>query len=309
MVEIFEALLASTLAAAPALVFGAMAAMIGERSGVISVHIEGMMRAGALAAAMSALVMPTPLAVLMGMIAGALVAALHAVLSIHARANQVVSGIALNLVALAAGTFLLESLFGPTGTPPIDPLDRWRLGFLEGIPLLRAFSGHTALTWLSLLLPFGMFVLVFRTPLGLRIRAVGEKPQAAGTLGVRVNLLRFGCLLGGGLLAGLGGAALSTTILDRFEQHMPAGLGFMALAAMVFGRWHPIGAAAAAFFFASGNALRIGLVSSAPWLLAYVPQGVLMALPYMLTLLVLLLQGRRTHAPAALGVPYEQESR
>lgn len=110
-------------------------------------------------------------------------------------------------------------------------------------------------------------------------------------------------------MAGLGGAVLSTAVLDRFEQHTPAGLGFMALAAMVFGRWTPLGAFAAALFFAFGNALRIGLASSAPWLLDLVPQGFLLALPYLLTLLVLALQGQRGHAPAALGTPYEQESR
>lgn len=310
MLTLIEALLASTLATAPALVFGALGAMLGERAGVVSVHIEGMMRAGAFAAAVAALVLPTPLAVVCGMLAGASLAGLHGALSIHLKANQVVSGMALNLVALALGTFLLESLWGPTGTPPITQLDRWRFfGLLDGVPLLGALSGHTALTWLALLLPFAAHALVYRTPLGLRLRAVGEKPQAAATLGVRVNALRMACVLGGGLLAGLGGAALSTSILDRFEQHMPAGLGFMALAATVFGRWTPIGAALAAGFFAFGTALRIGLASSAPWVLTYVPQGFLLALPYALTLLVLLSQGRRSHAPAALGVPYEQESR
>ena len=116
-------------------------------------------------------------------------------------------------------------------------------------------------------------------------------------------------MLGGGLLAGLGGAVLSTAVLDRFEQHTPAGLGFMALAAMVFGRWTPLGAFGAAVFFSFGNALRIGLASSAPEILEVIPQGFLLALPYFLTLLLLAIQGQRSSAPAALGTPYEQESR
>jgi simple sugar transport system permease protein len=115
--------------------------------------------------------------------------------------------------------------------------------------------------------------------------------------------------LGSGLLCGLGGAALSTSTLDRFEQHMPAGLGFIALAAMVFGRWTPLGAFGAALFFAAGNALRIGLASSNPRVLEVVPQGFLLALPYLLTLVMVAAQGKRTSAPAALGIPYEAESR
>jgi len=126
---------------------------------------------------------------------------------------------------------------------------------------------------------------------------------------VRVAPLRFGAVLLSGALAGLGGATLSTATLDRFEHHMPSGLGFMAVAAMVFGRWTPLGAAGAAAFFAFGNALRIGLASSAPELLKVVPQGVLLALPYALTLLVLSLQKAKNVAPAALGQPYDPELR
>ena len=121
--------------------------------------------------------------------------------------------------------------------------------------------------------------------------------------------LRTGAVLVSGLFAGLGGAALSVGVLDRFEQHMPTGLGFMALAAMVFGRWRPLGAFGAAVFFASANALRIGLTSSAPGILNVVPQGVLLALPYLLTLAVLALRGGLNRAPLALGVPYEPGAR
>ena len=129
-------------------------------------------------------------------------------------------------------------------------------------------------------------------------------------MGVRVSRLRLGAVTLSGAFAGLGGAALSTSTLDHFEHHMPSGLGFMAVAAMVFGRWTPLGAAAAATFFAFGNALRIGLASSAPGLLEVVPQGALLALPYALTLVVLAVQGKRAvAAPAALGTPYDPELR
>jgi len=309
VLELLEALLASTLDYAPALVFAALGATLSERAGVVSLHVEGLMRTGAFVAAVAALSLPTPLAVGVGLSEAAAVAGVHALLSLRLRADQVISGMALNLVALSLFSFLLEARFSPTGTPPIAQLSRHGLPALEGVPLLRALNGHTALTWLALALPFALSFLLYRTAWGLRVRAVGEAPAAVATLGVSVAGLRAACVVGGGLLAGLGGAVLSTSTLDRFEQHMPAGLGFMALAAMVFGRWSPLGAFGAAVFFAAGNALRVGLASSAPGVLAVVPQGVLMALPYALTLGVLAVQGGRGQAPAALGQPYDPEHR
>ncbi len=290
------ALLSQTLNAAPALLFAAVGATLSERAGIVNVGVEGMMRAGAFAAAVASLVMPTPLGVVVGMLAGAAVAAIHAWLSITWRSDHVVSGMALNLVMLALGTFLLEALFdSPSSTPPITQL-----------PLI---FGHPALTWLAVLLPFVVHFALKYTAWGLRLRAVGEKPQAVAAMGVRVTPLRFGAVLMSGALAGLGGAALSTSMLDRFEHHMPSGLGFMAVAAVVFGRWTPLGAAGAAVFFSFGNTLRVSMASSAPELLTHVPQGVLLALPYALTLLVLSIQGAKTVAPAALGLPYDPELR
>lgn len=309
MLEVIEAILFSTLDYAPALIFAALGAVLSERSGVVNIGVEGMMRVGAFAAAVAALVIPTGVAVGAGMLAGAALASVHAYLSIRWRSDQVVSGMALNLVALAGVTFLLETRYSPTGTPPITQLHRWTVAGLDSLPLLRVVSGHSAMTYLAIALPWIFHFVLFRTPAGLRIRAIGEKPIAAATLGISVARLRYATVIGGGLLAGLGGAALSTSTLDRFEQHMPAGLGFIALAAMVFGRWTPLGAFGAAAFFAAGNALRIGLASSAPGVLRVVPQGFLLALPYLLTLLVLAAQGAKSRAPAALGVPFEAESR
>ncbi len=297
MLEVLGALLSSVLDAAPALVFAAVGATFSERAGVVNVGVEGMMRAGAFAAAVAALAMPTPLGVLVGMGAGAAVAAVHGWLCVRWRSDQVVSGMALNLVMLALGQFLLEAVFSsPSSTPEIRQLPKW--------------LGHTPLTWLAFLVPAAAHLVLYRTAWGLRLRAVGEKPQAVAAMGVRVARLRLWAVVLSGALAGLGGAALSTATLDRFEHNMPAGLGFMAVAAMVFGRWTPLGAAGAAAFFAFGNALRIGLSSSAPGLLEVVPQGFLLALPYALTLVVLGLQSRRrSAAPAALGTPYDPELR
>lgn len=303
MLQLLDALISSTLEAAPALVFASLGAVLSERAGVVNVGVEGMMRAGAFVAAVAALAIPTPLGVLLGMLAGATLAALHAWLCIRWRADQVVSGMAINLVMLALGTFVLEARFSPNGTPSIEQLTRYG----NDVPLI---GGHTALTWLAIAAPFALHALIQRTRFGLRLRAAGEKPQAVAAMGVSVSRVRYAAVMAGGLLAGLGGAALSVATLDRFEHHMPAGLGFMAVAAMVFGRWTPLGAAGAAAFFAFGNALRIGLTSSAPGVLEVIPQGFLLALPYFLTLVVLAAQKKGAgQAPAALGTPYDPELR
>ncbi len=309
MLELLEALLFGALDTAPALIFAALGATVSERSGVVNVGVEGMMRGGAFAAAVAALVMPTPWAVPVGMLAGASLAGVHALLCVRLKSEQVVSGMAINLIALALGTFLLEAFFSPNGTPEIAQLARWRWAALRDVPVLRVLQGHSALTYLALVLPFAVHAFFRSTRWGLRVRAIGERPQSAATVGVSVARVRWACVLVSGLLAGLGGASLSTATLDRFEDNMPAGLGFMAVAAMVFGRWSALGAFGAALFFSFGNALRIGLQSSFPALTTYVPQGVLLALPYALTLLVLAVQGKRSAAPAAPGRPYSVESR
>ncbi len=297
MLALLTGLLSSVLDAAPALIFAAVGATLSERAGVVNVGVEGMMRAGAFAAAAASVLMPTPLGVLAGAAAGALAGAVHAWLCIRWRSDQVVSGMALNLVMLALGTFLLEAIYASQSrTPSITQLPLW--------------FGHSPFTWLAIALPFVVHFAVYRTPWGLRLRAAGEKPSAVAAMGVRVSYLRFGAVTLSGAFAGLGGSVLSTATLDHFEHHMPSGLGFMAVAAMVFGRWTPLGAAAAATFFAFGNALRIGLASSAPGLLEVVPQGALLALPYALTLAVLAVQGNKANAaPAALGIPYDPELR
>lgn len=310
MIRFLEAILASTLDFAPSVVLAALGGVISERSGVVNLGLEGMMRLGAFFAAAATLATGDPwLGLGAGMLAGAVAALLHGYLSIRWRSDQVVSGIALNLVALGGVTFLVESLYGRTDTEPTATLGKLVIPGVEGIPFLRALSNHSWLAWLALLTPFAMHFVLYRTALGLRILAVGEKPQAAATLGVRVNRLRYGCVVASGFLAGLGGASLSVSTLNQFNNHMPAGQGFMALAAMVFGKWTPLGAFGAGLFFAAANALRISLASSLPWIKDYVPSGFLLALPYVLTLLLLAGFVGRAKAPAADGVPYDPELR
>jgi simple sugar transport system permease protein len=305
-----EAILASTLDFAPSIVLAALGGVISERAGVVSLGLEGMMRLGAFFAAAATLATGSPwLGLGAGMLAAGAAAAVHAWLSIRWRSDQVISGVALNLVALAGVTFLVESLYGRTDTDPTPTIGKLALPGLDGVPILRALAGHAWLCYIALLAPLAMHGLLYRTALGLRIQAVGEKPQAVATLGVSVARLRYGCVIAGGLLAGLGGASLSVSTLDQFNNHMPAGQGFIALAAMVFGKWTPLGAFGAGLFFAGANALRIGLASSLPSAMRTVPSGVMLALPYFLTLLLLAGFVGRSRAPAADGVPYDPELR
>jgi ABC-type uncharacterized transport system permease subunit len=282
---------------APPLVFAALGGVLSERAGVVNIGLEGMMRFGAFAAAAGAILSGSPfIGLACGALAGAAAAGVHAVLSLRFRADQIVSGVALNLVALGLVTYLLQEMFGSSGVSPPAPA------------LPRDSFGHTAFAYAALVVPVLMHLWLSRTAAGLRVRAVGEHPRAAATLGVHVLALRALCVLGSGALAGVGGAALSVGILGQFDARMPAGQGFMALAAMVFGRWTPLGAAAAAFFFAAAEAAQRQLsfsLHAADLRL----QGVFLALPYALTLVVLALGIGRTRAPAADGVPYEPEGR
>jgi simple sugar transport system permease protein len=282
---------------APPLVFTALGGVLSERAGVINIGLEGMMRFGAFAAAACAIWTGSPwMGLAGGALAGAMAAAVHAFLSLRFRADQVVSGIALNLVALGLVTWLLQAAFGSSGVSPEAP------------SLPRDRFGHTALSYAALIAPIVLGLWLAYTPSGLHVRAAGENARAAATSGVRVVRLRAVCVVFGGALAGIGGAALSIGILGQFDSRMPAGLGFVALAAVVFGKWTPAGAGAAAFFFAAADALQrqlsFGLHAADLRL-----EGIFLALPYALTLLVLALGLGRTRAPAESGVPYDPEAR
>lgn len=305
MLDALLAMAGAVLDFAPPILLAALGGVLSEKAGVVNIGLEGMMRFGAFFAVAGALATGSPWAgVLCGMAAGAAAALLHAYISIRWRADQVVSGVALNLLALGAVTFLLEAMFHTVGTSP--PVLEKLAPVLPGVPVL---GGHSPLTWLAVVLPFAMAFFFRHTVAGLRVRAVGEHPRAAATLGVNVARVRYLCVLGSGALAGLGGTALSLALLGHFDNHMPSGQGFMALAAMVFGKWTPLGAAGAALFFATADALQITLTSSFPSITDVVPKGVFLALPYLATLAMLAWFVGRSRAPAADGVPYDPEAR
>lgn len=303
MLESVSEVVRSTLDYAPSLVFTAVGAAICERSGVVNLGLEGMMRVGAFAAATVSLATGSVWAGLAaGMLAGCALSLVHGLLCVQGRSDQVVTGVALNLVALAGVTFWVEASYGSSDTPVAPRLEPL-LASMNSIPLVGAFFGHPLTTYLALAVPFVAQFAMSRTVLGLRLRAVGDKPQAVSTLGLPVNRLRLGAVLVSGTLAGLGGATLSLSVLDHFNDLMPYGQGFIALAAMVFGKWQPLGAAGAATFFALADALRLAVGG------LNIPSGVMLALPYLLSLALLAGVVGRATPPAASGRPFDPEER
>ena len=294
----------ATLQFAALLVLPALGGVISERSGVVNIAMEGMMLTGAYAGVMAGLATHSVLGGVIGaIIAGGLMALVHAIVSINFKADQIVSGIAINIAALGLTNYLLFIQTGGQGVPHLSnalrlPTLSW--GPLASIPFIGpVFFQQNVIFYVAILILLGMQFLLFRTNVGLRIRAVGEHPQAADTAGVNVRLVRYLCVISSGLLSGLAGAFLSMGIAGIFNSNMTAGTGFIALAAMIFGKYTPWGTAGACLVFGLGEALssRLQDTGASPNLLS--------TLPYLLTLIALVGLVGRTVAPAADGIPYE----
>ena len=304
-VFVWSALIAAMLRFATPLVFGALGGIICERSGVINIGLEGMMLMGAFFGIFGAdLTGSWWLGVLIGMASGGALALIHALFSIQFRADQVVSGFAMNLLALGITGYVFIAHYGDQGTP--DDIPRVPVLTLPGIdeiPFVGDAIGRASLlTWLALLLVPLLALYLFRTPRGLRLRSVGEKPRAADSVGVPVIRTRYLAVIASGLLAALGGVYLSIAFLGSFSQNLTAGRGYIALAAVIFGAWRPAGALAAALLFGFSSALaqRLPAFSESTAVL-------FQALPYVLTLIVVAGVIGRTRPPAAIGVPYVKE--
>jgi ABC-type uncharacterized transport system permease subunit len=298
---------AATLQFAALLLLPALGGVISERSGVTNIAMEGMMLTGAYAGVMSALATQSVLGGVLGaIIAGCLISLIHAVVSINFKANQIVSGIAINIAALGLTNYLLFVQTANQGVPSLKDnlrLPNISLGPLSNIPFIGpVFLQQNIIFYVAILILLGIQFLLFRTNIGLRIRAVGEHPLAADTAGVNVRLIRYLCVLGSGALSGLAGAFLSLGIAGIFNPNMTAGAGFIALAAMIFGKYTPWGAAGACVIFGLGEALssRMQGVGVSPSLLN--------TIPYVLTLIALVGLVGRTVPPAADGIPYEPGS-
>ena len=294
----------STLQFAALLLLPALGGVISERSGVVNIAMEGMMLTGAYAGVMTALATHNViLGVIGAMVAGGLMALVHAIVSINFKADQIVSGIAINIAALGLTNYLLFIQTGGQGIPSLSnalrlPIISW--GPLSNIPFIGpVLFRQNIIFYVAILILLGINFLLFRTNIGLRIRAVGEHPHAADTAGVNVRLVRYLCVIGSGLLSGLAGAFLSMGIAGIFNSNMTAGTGFIALAAMIFGKYNPFGTAGACLIFGLGEALSVRLQDTG------VSSNLLSTLPYLLTLIALVGLVGRTIAPAADGIPYE----
>ena len=277
-VVVWSALLSSTLVWATPLTFAAIGGMFSERSGVVNIGLEGMMLSGAFFGALGADKFGNwPMGLVCAAVAGGSFALVHAFMAIQLRADQIVSGTAINFLALGVTGYFFIQIYGANGTP----------GNLPRIPdvnidFLGKVFGHLSLMiWVSFALLIVAHVTLFKTPIGLRIRSVGEHPRAADTVGISVYAVRYGSVVLSGMLAALGGAYLSIGYLGSFSENMTAGRGFIALAAVIFGNWRPFGAFAAALLFN--------------------------ALPYVLTLIAVAGVIGRSIPPAAIGRPYEKQ--
>ena len=307
MEEFFGALgpiLSSTIRNATPLVFAAMGGMFSERSGVVNIALEGLMLISAFAGVVGAYLSGSAWVGLgFAMAAGLSFALIHALMCVTFEADQIISGTAINLLALGGTGFLMVEVFGQGGTSPRVP----RFGSL-GIPVLQdipligpALFDQSLLVYLMYVLVPITFFVVFRTPFGLRLRATGEVPEAVDTAGVSVARMRYYGVGLSGILAALGGAYLSMGLLSAFTEGMTNGRGFIALAALIFGRWNPVGAAGAALLFGFAQAITFRAGQEA------VPVEFLQMLPYILTIIVLAGFGGRAIAPAAIGKPYRKE--
>jgi general nucleoside transport system permease protein len=301
----WSALIAAMLRFATPLLFAALGGIVSERSGVINIGLEGMMLMGAFFGIWGADVLGSwVLGIVVAMAAGGLLALVHAVFSIAMRADQVVSGTAVNFLALGITGYFFIAHYGNNGTPDnVSSVPDVNLPGIKKIGFVGDAIGHAnLLTWVGLLMVPALTFFLFRTSWGLRLRAVGEKPRAADVVGVAVNRTRYIAVVVSGMLAAVGGAYLSVAFVGSFNQNMTEGRGFIALAAVIFGKWRPAGALAATllFGFASALAFRLPTFSAS---LATLFQ----ALPYVLTLVTVAGVIGRSRAPASIGIPYVKE--
>ena len=296
--------LASTVRYATPLVFAALGGLFSERSGVVNIGLEGLMLISAFTGVVGAYFSGNVLVGVLFALAGGLIFALiHALMSVTFEADQIISGTAINLLALGGTGFLMVEIFGSGGTSPrINGFDEIPIPLLSRIPIIGpALFNHSPLVYLMFVLIPVVYFVVFRTAFGLRLRATGEAPEAVDTAGVSVTRMRYYGVALSGLLAALGGAYFSMDQLSAFSERMTAGAGFIALAALISGRWNPIGAAVAALVFGFAQAVTFRIAQDA------IPLEFLQMFPYILTIVALAAFGGRAVAPAAVGKPYRKE--
>jgi general nucleoside transport system permease protein len=304
-VFVWSSLIAATLRWATPLIFAAIGGMFSERSGVVNIALEGMMLSGAFFGIWGAAHFGHwGWGLLTAIAAGGGLALVHAFFSIHLRADQIVSGVAINLLSLGLTGYLYIKIYGEEGTPTeLSQIPNVHFSFLDDVAFIGPiFSDMNLMIWLALATVVLSWIVMFKTPIGLRIRSVGEHPRAADTVGISVYKVRYAAVTVSGMLAALGGAYLSIGFVGSFGENMTAGRGFIALAALIFGMWKPFGAFGAALLFGFSSALARSLPE-------YSEQAALLfeTLPYVLTLIAVGGLIGRSIPPAAIGRPYEKQ--
>lgn len=311
----------ATLRVATPLILCAMAGIFSERAGIIDISLEGKMLMGAFGAATVAAVTGSPVLGLgAAMLISVVLSLLHGFACITHKGNQVISGLAINILASGLTVTLGIAFFARGGQTPLLSGDQ-RFGAIHlpfadwlgaHIPLIgtvykEILSGHNILVWLALLLVVATYVVLFKTSFGLRLRAVGEKPEAIDSAGLSVSRLRFQAVIIAGLLTGLAGAYLSTAHGAGFVREMTAGKGYIALAAMIFGKWRPGPALAACLMFGFLDALAARLQGVSLPYIGEVSTDLILALPYVMTVVLLAGFIGSARPPKAIGEPYVKE--
>lgn len=291
------------------LMITALGGLYSERSGVVNIGLEGLMVIGSFAAAFSMYIFGIPvwLGILVAMLVSAAFSALHAFASINLNADQIISGTAINMIAGAVTVFFARNITG-SGNIRVDGLRRFSIPGLSKIPVIGEFffTNTYATTWLILAMVGASIFLIYKTSFGLRLRSCGENPHAADAAGINVRGIRYIGVLISGALAGLGGATILVTYSGEFNGSV-AGLGFLALASLIFGQWKPLGVVGATLFF--GAATTISNVSQIVPQFATIPEVIIRVFPYVITLLALVVFSKSSSAPRAAGQAFDQGKR
>lgn len=307
MINFLTDYLVASLRLAVPLAFAALGGLLSERSGVLNIALEGMLLSGAFASAVGAFFTGNSwLGILLAIFLGGLVGILHAYLCVTLRVDQLVSGLAINLTAAGLTSFWARILFNSGQAQSLPGINIIGIPGLKNLPIVGdiLFNEDPLVYLLFLLIPILTYIL-FRTSIGLSLRAVGEYPRAADTAGISVKLVRYLAVTLSGCLAGLGGAYLALVHVKFFVEDMSAGKGFIALAALIFGRWHPVSTFFACLLFGATEALQLRIQAFN----LNIPYQFLVMLPYLIALFALVGLAGKSTPPASLGIPYIPQSR
>jgi len=311
LINTLALIVSMTLLYSTPLIFTSLGGTFSERSGVVNVGLEGIMVMGAFASVVFNAEFSatfgnwTPwLSLLAGGLVGVLFSLLHAVATVTLRADHIISGTVINLMAPALSVFLLQLMYGQGAVNNVNSFGLQNVPLLADIPVIGEifFQRIRILAYVAIVIAVLCWFIIFKTRFGLRLRSVGEHPQAADTLGINVYAMRYYGVLISGLLGGIGGASFTQTISGQFRLGTIAGQGFMAMAAMIFGKWSPLGAMGASLFF--GLAQILPIVSNNIPFLSHIPDVLLQIAPYVLTIVVLVAFFGKAVAPKADGINY-----